>query len=140
MKKFPGEYVLTDSWNGPAPKEQNLRYEEFMLKHIFHLCPRGAGHDSARFFESCLLGRIPIVIGDNRFFGEGKLDTSFCLQISQYLPNTLIEAQLRQFFNMSWPEIEDRCKRAQLYFESVREYFKNPTQYLLKDVYGLSFC
>jgi hypothetical protein len=139
--KFPNEYILTDKWNGPAQLGglEHQTYEKMMLQHVFHLCPRGAGHDSVRFFESCLMGRIPIVIGDNILFGElDGIDTTFAFQISQYLPNTLIQKRLDEIFKISRIEIEDRCGRAREYCKHIRDYFEHPTKYLMKVINGLS--
>ena len=79
------ECVLTNHWNGPSETggAEHQAFEELMKECTFALCPRGCGHDSARFFEACFFQRIPIVIGDNILFGQlDGIDLSFCYRIS----------------------------------------------------------
>lgn len=56
---FLFEHVET----GPKSPARN-RYILKLLDSQFILCPRGAGLNSARFFEALALGRIPILISD----------------------------------------------------------------------------
>lgn len=140
MSQFPGEYVLTDNWNGPAKiaGSEHKSYQYLMLRNLFHLCPRGCGHDSVRFFESCLMEHIPIVVGDNILFGElDGLDTSFAFQISQYQSLQSISEQIRKILSIDWNEINFRISQIKDYNNYIRLYFENPTKYLLWRIYGL---
>ena len=131
---LPLEYILTNNWNGPATINgiEHVAYEQIMKNNTFLLCPRGAGHDSVRFYEACFFGKIPILIGDNwlvdEMFGE---DTSFCYKISQYSSTEYIKNKLFEIFNLPTNIIKEKCKLSRNYFDKViRKYYKNPTLYL----------
>jgi hypothetical protein len=142
VKRFPNEYNLTTKWNGLTDsKETHQSYEDMMKRHVFHLCPRGCGHDSVRFFECCFYGRIPIIVGDNYLFGELEgVDLSFVYRVTQYSPEQ-IQSVLKQVYELSWEEIEKKSRAARNYFDTyVRAYMKDPTAYYLnlyKDTNGL---
>lgn len=135
VAEFPGEYYLTNRWNGPAKvgSPEHISYETLMKRHIFSLCPRGCGHDSVRFYEACFLGRVPIIIGDNYLFGElDGLDVDFAIRVSQYSSDEYIQQVLESTLDMSDNEIKDRQERALKYFQEVRKYLKNSTKYFLE--------
>jgi hypothetical protein len=56
-------------WNYNFTSEEmfyeKTKYITNLVNSKFILCPRGAGHNSARFFEAIWFGRIPILISDN---------------------------------------------------------------------------
>lgn len=125
---------LNSEWMGPLPLEddKSLNYIEDMSNHVFLLCPRGRGHDSARFYEACFLGRVPILIGDNRILGQDWHDTSFVVGLSQKeSPDEWIK-KLNRLYLESDEEIENRCKKSSLYFnEVVSPYLRDPTKSFL---------
>lgn len=131
---LPNQYKLTNNWNGPATINGNehIQYENIMKNNIFLLCPRGAGHDSVRFYEACFFGKIPIIIGDNwlvdELFGE---DLDFCYRISQYSSTEYIKSKFFEIFNLPKPIIQEKCFKSRQYFDKcIRNYYKNPTYYM----------
>lgn len=131
------EFSFTDQWHGPTDTANPIvaEYRQFMLDHAFSLCIAGTGHTTARFFETCCFGRVPIVINDKAIFAEEHYDTSFAF----HLPTTLgvedMAEQLGKIFAIPDTEMLDRCAAARAYFNGpVREYFKDPTLYFLRQM------
>jgi hypothetical protein len=58
------EIYLKD-WNISIEKNHQFDFIKLALQSKFSLCPRGYGRSSFRFFESILLGSIPIYIYDD---------------------------------------------------------------------------
>jgi hypothetical protein len=68
LKKSALKTKFVESEAMPLPPQrhpQSNSYFELMNDTKFILCPRGAGVNSIRFFESISLGRIPVVIGND---------------------------------------------------------------------------
>jgi hypothetical protein len=130
------DYVLTAKWNGHNDPENSVAksYTSQMESGCFALCPRGVGHDSVRFFEACMFGRIPVVVGDNIIMGEEwGVDTSFAIKISQHESLLDIKKQLVQVSKMSGEEVYERASAARRYFtNTVLSYFQDPTMYFLE--------
>lgn len=130
-----GEYSYTESWNGPTPAQSTIvaDFRKLILGHAFSICPAGAGQTTARFFETCYFGRVPVVINDMRLFGGEGYDMSFAVHIPISAREEDITAVFDELAEMPESEILDRCKAAKAYFDGpVREYIKDPTLYFLK--------
>ena len=122
---------LTDKWKGASDSSDDHSYMlGCMEAATFSLCPRGTGVDSARYLESCFLGRFPIIIGDNIPFGH-EYHLPFYIQID---PNDM-EDGLSDLSKMSIAEIDYYGKNSVRFFnEYVREYFRRPTQYFMEQL------
>ena len=57
--------VYLKDWNDTVEKNDQFDFIKLALQSKFNLCPRGYGRSSFRFFESILLGSIPIYIYDD---------------------------------------------------------------------------
>jgi len=128
------EYKFTEKWNGPVSLNSTVlsEYVDLMLRHSFSLCPRGAGHDSVRFYESCYYGRVPVVVGDNILF-EDEVASRFTFKINTWMNAKEMAAELLKIASISDEEIIERGKAARSYFDTfVRAYMADPTGYFLR--------
>ena len=129
------EYIVNPQWFGRTKIDhpEVKKYEQFMRKHLFALCPRGTGHDSIRFYEACFFERVPVVISDSLIAGEDYYDMSFIFRISAKSSEQEIAVELKKISEISMSEAIERGKRARQYFEDVlRTYYKDPTEYFIK--------
>jgi hypothetical protein len=128
------EYILNKGWYGrTSPNHPEVKkYEEFMIDHLFALCPRGTGIATIRFYEACFFERVPIVLGDNLLVGEDYYDMSFAFRISDKLSEAEIAEQLVKISEISTREAAERSQWARAYFDGViRQYFKDPTLFFI---------
>ncbi|MDO8671476.1 MAG: hypothetical protein Q7O66_08620, partial [Dehalococcoidia bacterium] len=129
------DYSFTEGWNGPTATEDQIvvAYRQFILDHTFSICPAGAGQTTARFFETCYFGRIPIVINDRRLFASEDYDTSFAFHLPLDLTVDQLKGQIVGITRICDAEIIERCQAARAYFDGpVREYMTDPTAYFVK--------
>ncbi|MBM4053784.1 MAG: tetratricopeptide repeat protein [Planctomycetes bacterium] len=128
------EYIINQQWFGRTEKDhpEVKKYEQFMLKHLFALCPRGTGHDSIRFYEACFFERVPVVISDSLIAGEDYYNMSFLFRISAKSSEKEIAAELKRISEIPLSEAIERGKMARQYFEDViRTYYNDPTKYFI---------
>jgi hypothetical protein len=63
------QLYLTQLFHGHQQQDvvsdNRVRYVESLRSSLTVLCPRGAGLNSVRFFETLSMGRIPILVGDD---------------------------------------------------------------------------
>lgn len=132
---LPGEYGLTNQFNARKTVTDNAvsDYISLLHRHLLSVCPRGAGIDSIRFYETCFFGRVPICISDAKWLGEEDYDMSFAYRISPSLPHVEIGKQLVAIQQTPNKELIEKAAKARDYFQKVvMEYFKDPTLYFLK--------
>ena len=130
--QLPGEYSLTNEFNArkPLTSEEVTEYYQLLHRHLISMCPRGAGIDSIRFYETCFFGRVPVCVSDAKWLGEELYDMSFAYRLSPSLTDEEIARQLRDIANTPTSELIERGKKARDYFQKVVvEYFKDPTLY-----------
>ena len=133
--QLPGEYNLTNKFNARRGLEEKESVDYCLLIHrnMISLCPRGAGIDSIRFYETCFFGRVPVCISDAKWTAEEMYDMSFAYRISPSSTNEEIANKLKQIHQTPHEELVDRGRKAREYFQKVIvEYFKDPTLYFLK--------
>ncbi|MCF6149087.1 MAG: tetratricopeptide repeat protein [Candidatus Kuenenia sp.] len=129
------EYIINQQWFGRTKTghPEVKKYEQFMQKHLFALCPRGTGNDSVRFYEACFFERVPVVISDSLITGEDYYDMSFIFRISARLSEQEMAEEFLKIAETPIDEAIERGKRAKQYFEDVlRIYYKDPTKYFIK--------
>jgi hypothetical protein len=131
------EMHINRTWSGPSEigGEVQNKYIETMNNNLISLCPRGSGIDSVRLIETCYYKRVPVLISDHDYylFGEQGKDLDFVYRITgEDLTPEKIRDQLILIHEAPIEELHERALAARQYFDNtIREYFKNPTQYFL---------
>jgi hypothetical protein len=121
--EFNNTWMGNSSYKNPAVSE----YIKKIYNNTFSLCPRGAGVDTVRFFESCYFGRIPIIIGDNLLFGETEYKKKFFFKITPDSTDQQIIDKLVEISNSDNELIDEMSKNCIEFFEKhVITYFKEP--------------
>ena len=122
---------FNNKWEARAAPNSKIvvDYCKGILSNTFSLCPRGTGVDTVRFFESCFLSRIPVVISDCRVFGhEYHLSNPFYFQIDPNISASEMMEKLIQIQDTSIEKLKDMSYNSKQYFETcIREYFEDPT-------------
>lgn len=130
---LPGECAFNQDWGAHTGinNEFVVDFQRMLNESAFILCPAGEGQATLRMYEACYYGRIPIVIADCLWAWEDVTDASFAFRISPQASDGEIAGTLAAIYYISDAELEDRCRRAALYFEHVvRPYFHDPTETL----------
>lgn len=126
------ECIINKEWTSSSidPLSNRVKeYEELFSRHSFALCPRGMGHDSVRFYESCYFGLVPILIGSNLLVGDPE---KFYFRIDDKASVDAMYHQLSSIIQTPDDEIEERSIMATTYFEySIRTYFDDPTKWAI---------
>jgi hypothetical protein len=123
----PGEWVWVQGWS-LYKDEQDPAVQSFLTsaqKWSYALCPIGEG-PSARLYETVLLGRVPVLIGDYVPALNYELDHHFSAQADV----ELLASSLRLIYHSD--QYEDALTHALGYADLLRLYFKDPTAYLLE--------
>ena len=133
---IPNDIEFNPGWFAQVDlKADNNIIQGFAKKienNIFSLCPRGAGEDTIRFYESCFFGRVPIIIGYPKIMDEDNLSEIFFYRLSPDLSNEEMAKEFKKIYETSLPELHNKCKLARKYFEDVVvKYFKDPTLMVL---------
>jgi len=134
---FEKDMHINRTWSGPSPIGGDVqnRYIETMKNNLISLCPRGSGIDSVRLIETCYYKRVPVLISDHDYylFGEDNGDLDFVYRITgENLTPEKIRDELDTIYNAPVEVLHERALAAREYFDNViREYFKDPTKYLL---------
>ncbi|MDL2307289.1 glycosyltransferase family 47 protein [Desulfovibrio sp. OttesenSCG-928-C06] len=127
------------------PMSQAERQEIFlksMRESLLALCPPGVGPQSIRLYETMLMGRIPVLFGDNVQYPlekEAAYD-AFCLRVST---DELLDTGniIREFLRShSEEELRDKCVLACQTWN--RLFARNKLRTLLEQagkLYGLTF-
>ena len=110
---MPQDYIVRKHfWGGELPKEvARIDFFKNMSNNTFILCMRGAGNFSYRFFETMMMGRIPIIINSNQVFPfEEIIDyNSFSIRI----PDTQINDITKIINNWLIDKTDDDIERIQ---------------------------
>lgn len=128
------EFIINPGWCGSVDLQNNViqQYARVLQNNLISLCPRGAGEDTIRFYESCFFGRIPVIVGNCFVMGEDHFDTSFFYRIDPDLASADLLQQLTNISNTNRNELIDKAKLARKYFdEVVRRYYADPTRYFI---------
>ena len=133
---IPNDIEFNPGWFAQVDlKSDNNIVQGFAKKlenNIFSLCPRGAGEDTIRFYESCFFGRVPIIIGCPKIMCEDDLQDIFFYRIDPNLSNEEMAKEFKKIHDTPLPRLHDMCRLARKYFEEVVvEYFKDPTLMVL---------
>lgn len=68
-------FIIRDGYIGRLKQRQRKEFIYNMHNNLFTFCMRGAGNFSVRFYETLMMGRIPIVVKTNSIFPfEDKID------------------------------------------------------------------
>lgn len=129
------DIVFNRHWSGPAQLTSKILkdYADHMASCGIALCPRGAGKDSARFYEACFFGRCIVVIGSNQVLGDDGCGNGFIIRIPETLSTGAIAAELAFIADYPLWEIQERGRLARKYFDKTfREYMKDPTAFFIK--------
>lgn len=133
---LPHEVQMNSNWRGPTPAshEDRLPFIKNMQECSIALCPRGSGIATARFYEACAFGRMPVVIGETLVLGEGScMVGTFAKRISDSLSVDQLSMKLQQVWQWGEDEIHTRGKWSREYFKHiVQPYFADPTRFFLK--------
>lgn len=137
MKKMrlPGHYELTSQFGSrqDLQSQQVQDYYGLLYSNLISMCPRGAGVDSIRFYETCFFGRVPVCISDAKWLGEDYYDMSFAFRLSPSFSEEEIAKQLLRIKELPYNELVDRGTKARQYFENVVvKYFEDPTLYFIE--------
>jgi hypothetical protein len=121
---------VSTRWHDHLPPEQRAenasRYQAVLRRSLTVCCPRGAGLNSIRFFETLAAGRIPILISDDcRLPLEDVIDYDrFILRLPE-AEISRIGPWLGGWFHRTPPEaIAERCVAARTAWEE----FLSPAQ------------
>lgn len=120
--KYP-IYIQTNEryfWSMTKPENQSierLKYFNNLTNSKFVLCPRGAGTNSARFYETIWHGRIPILISDDTKLPLEKfIDWNYIIRIKE---NNLesIEQKVLEYLDCH------NLQQASLYLQTISKLF-----------------
>lgn len=130
-KPLPSDITITDKWLAKIPPFSNdgMAFREGLLKYSFALCPAGHGVDSARFFEACYFGAIPIVISSLcEVPFEYAYRKPFYFKLDPNIEISKMTAELEGIQNADERLIRAFSLNCQEYFENyVRPYLNDPT-------------
>jgi len=122
---------FNNKWEARASPNSKIvvDYCKEILSNTFSLCPRGTGVDTVRFFETCFLSRIPVVISDCRVYGhEYHVKNPFYFQMSSDLSPAEMLNELQKIQDTPLEELRQMSINAKEYFETcIRKYFEDPT-------------
>ena len=128
---LPKEILFNNTWLGSINLRENFTIQEYaktFQNNLLSLCPRGAGEDTIRFYETCFFGRVPIIVGDTKIMNEDNYDCSFMYRISSRETDINIKRFLSDIFNTPDNILIEKAKKAKLFFnEVVVKYFEDPT-------------
>jgi hypothetical protein len=131
---LPAAVVLRREWHGPSALNHPARdeYEAAMLGSSMALCPMGEGVATARFYEACFYGRMPVVIGETLVLDDGAVDSGFAAELGAGLGVEELRAALGRIVGIGAEEAAERGRAARDYFDRVvRRYFADPTRMFL---------
>jgi hypothetical protein len=131
---LPGDYGLTNQFGARQALDSDPvgSYCKLLHANLISVCPRGAGIDSIRFYETCFFGRVPVAISDAKWLGEDHYDMSFAYRLSPSLSDNELAAELTKINDIPYEELVERGKKARQYFqEVVIPYFQDPTLYFI---------
>jgi glycosyltransferase involved in cell wall biosynthesis len=98
-------------------EEQRSRqelYRKIMRQSLTVLCPRGAGENSVRFFETMAMGRIPVLIADNAALPMEAVIPydEFVIRVPENEIDGIAEHILRWLSRRTNDQINDACLKA----------------------------
>lgn len=133
---LPNQIIFNNTWLGSTNLKDNFTIQEYakiFRNNLLSLCPRGAGEDTIRFYETCFFGRVPIIIGDTKVMNEDDYDCSFMYRISPKESDDNIKQFLKNIFSTPNEVLIEKAKLARAYFDNVViEYFEDPTLNFIK--------
>jgi len=125
----PHEFEFMPGWNAPTDAGSPVvrAFERDLKRWSFSLCPGGMGLGmTVRFFETCGLGRTPVVVARNWLFEEAE--NSYWLKVmGPYAPVD----QLARWFRWIYDQGSEDSDVARAYFGGIKRYFADPTGYFL---------
>jgi len=102
-------------------KKNTSKYNEYMLKSIFSLCPSGSGPNSIRLWESLGAGSIPIVLADTLDLPKHELMEKSVIRVKESDLDTLYE----RLKNISDEEIKERRVNCLKLYKHFKNNYKN---------------
>lgn len=135
LARIPGEIILKPEWNGPSEPHDQCRHDFMrnMVQSTIALCPQGEGVATARFYEACAMGRMPVIIGETMLLGEDQFDMSFVTQLSADLSVSELAGELVKLAVLPLSEVIQRGQKAHAYWENiVVDYFNDPTRFFIR--------
>jgi hypothetical protein len=133
---LPHEVQMNSHWRGPTPvgHADQWPFVKNLDRYSISLCPRGSGIATARFYEACAFGRMPVMIGETLVLGDSTCPIDrFCVRIPDTLSVEALAGRLAFIFGIGEKEILERGRWARDYFEQVvRPYFSDPTRAFLE--------
>lgn len=85
------------------PEDKNKQRQDFienLRQNLFIFCYRGAGNFSYRFYETMMMGRIPVLIDTDCYFPSDLDVKDFCVCIKDSdLKNRSIETIITEYYN-----------------------------------------
>jgi hypothetical protein len=89
---------------------EHRHYADVLVRSKFILCPRGAGTNTIRLFETLKAGRVPVIISDQWVAPQGPNWASFSLRISEKcvdsIPAIIYDHETR------WPDMSSAARQA----------------------------
>jgi hypothetical protein len=130
------EFYFNNRWCSQVDlKKDNDVVQSFagvLKRNILSLCPRGAGEDSSRFYETCFFGRVPVIVGHCKVLDEDVFNKKFYFRIPPDISDSEMTDELLKIYNTPTNELKEMCTNAKTYFETnIKNYFKDPTGYFL---------
>jgi len=130
------EIYFNDRWCSQIDlKKENYVVQNFagvLERNILSLCPRGAGEDSSRFYETCFFGRVPVLVSHCKILDEDRIIKPFYFRISPDLTDEEMLLELNKIAETEISVLIDMGNNAKEYFnKNVKSYFKDPTEYFL---------
>jgi len=131
-KGLPAEIKTNQFWGAVVPPQHEIAasYIQGMLDNAFCLCPGGAGHHTARLYEACAFGRVPIVIADSPILAEDDEPLDFIYQVSTRATDWEMHNEFERILHIE-PTSDSRNAR-QYFVNVVQKFFRDPTGYFLK--------
>lgn len=133
--KLPGEYALTSKIHShelPTSRPSS-EYIKVLYENLISLCPTGIEHDTARFYEACFFGRVPVCIGNVKFVTDDSYKVDFPFKIPPEISVDQLAKELGKIYDTPISELIERGKAARNYFQQVIvKYYSDPTLFFLE--------
>lgn len=133
LADVPHEFSFNDQWGcyWGEDDERVRSYYDNMKKWAFALCPVGEG-PTCRFYEACLFGRLPVLIGDYLICGESSVGIDFPPRPPTDMPVEKMVIALREISRVCSSPVAPFAPVKRYRDDVLLPYFKAPTVWLLE--------
>lgn len=130
------DFIIRSGFFAPELSKDQARIEYFshIDRNTFNLCIRGAGNFSYRFYETMMMGRIPIIVDSNQIFPfEKHLDYSeFSIRIDYKEEDIIgyIKSEINKLTDEKIVNMQKTSRKLWKEFMSPEGWVKNFTKEL----------